>query len=323
MRQVLKLRNYKITKLHNPESGYMLITLMLIIALAAMALLAMLPEIGQQIKRDQEEELRHRGSSYMRAIQRFYKKFGRYPTRIEELENTNKIRFLRKRYTDPMTRDPQTGKEKDFKFLHMQDVHLNNGPLLAGARLPVQNQPTGPNGPSSSFSSGPQGGLQSALGQIQQSGVQTSVSGIAPNNAANDESEPGNPANPQGNSNPSSPFSSSPNTGSNSGGGFNGPTFGGGPILGVASTSKAKSIREFDKKNHYNDWLFIYDPTTDRGGLLVGPWQTMPVATLPGAVPVAQPQGGQLPQYGPGISQPNLGPPQNPPAQPPQSPEQN
>ena len=40
--------------------------------------------------------------------------------------------------------------------------------------------------------------------------------------------------------------------------------FGGGPIVGVASTSKAKSIREFNHKNHYNDWQFIYDPTMDR-----------------------------------------------------------
>ncbi len=28
--------------------------------------------------------------------------------------------------------------------------------------------------------------------------------------------------------------------------------FGGGPIVGVASTSKAQSIREFNHKNHYN-----------------------------------------------------------------------
>ena len=49
-------------------------------------MLAVLPEIGQQIKRDREEELCHRGTAYMRAIQHFYKKFGRYPTRMEELE---------------------------------------------------------------------------------------------------------------------------------------------------------------------------------------------------------------------------------------------
>ena len=57
----------------------MLITLMLAIALITIALLAVLPDLKQQIKRDREDELRHRGTSYMRAIQHFYKKFGRYP----------------------------------------------------------------------------------------------------------------------------------------------------------------------------------------------------------------------------------------------------
>ncbi len=36
--------------------------------------------------------------------------------------------------------------------------------------------------------------------------------------------------------------------------------FGGGPIVGVASISKAQTIREFNHKNHYNQWQFIYDP---------------------------------------------------------------
>ena len=40
--------------------------------------------------------------------------------------------------------------------------------------------------------------------------------------------------------------------------GLNGPTFGGGPILGVASASKEKTIHVFLDKNHYKDWLFIY-----------------------------------------------------------------
>jgi hypothetical protein len=42
-----------------------------------------------------------------------------------------------------------------------------------------------------------------------------------------------------------------------------GPTFGGGPIVGVASTSKKQSIKVLNKKDHYNDWEFVYDPTLD------------------------------------------------------------
>jgi hypothetical protein len=43
--------------------------------------------------------------------------------------------------------------------------------------------------------------------------------------------------------------------------------------VGVASANKTKTIRVFNKKDHYNQWQFIYDPTTDRGGLLMTPNQ--------------------------------------------------
>ena len=279
MRRGLKLRNYKITKLQNSQRGYILITLMLFVALMAIAMLTVLPRMKQQIQRDQEEELRHRGSSYMRAIQHFYRKFGRYPTRIEELENTNNIRFLRKRYKDPIT-------GKDFKILHMQDISLNTGPVLG--QTPGQGGLPGQGGPFGQMTGGQGGlgGLTGAFGQTSQlGGLQRTVS-QQPQSGSSDNSSTDNSENSQSNPGSSGSSSSSPSsssdsgsssssTGSSSSSSGSGQTvFGGGPILGVASISKATTIREFDKKNHYNDWLFIYDPTSDRGGLLVGPWQT-------------------------------------------------
>ncbi len=259
------------------QRGYMLITLMLALALMMIALVAALPDLKQQIQRDREEELRHRGTAYMRAIQRYYRKLGRYPSSLKDLENTNNMRFLRKRYTDPMSRDPATGKEKDFKLLHQADIALNNGPVLPG-----QN------------GVGVQGGFpaQGGVG-VQTGGASNKTS---ENGDSGDASSSGN-SDASGNSN--SPGSPSPNsdTGSDSGLGFNGPTFGGGPILGVASTSKAKTIREFFGKNHYNDWLFIYVQGMDRGGQLMGPVNpSLPTANL-GSMPntgqtpvVSQPQ---------------------------------
>ena len=93
MRRNSELPNYKSTKLQNSSRGYILITLMLFMALLTMAALAVLPEIVHQIQRDREEEMVHRGTEYMRAIKKYYKKFGRYPSRVEELENTNQMRF--------------------------------------------------------------------------------------------------------------------------------------------------------------------------------------------------------------------------------------
>jgi type II secretory pathway pseudopilin PulG len=94
MRRDVKSPNFKITRLRNSSCGYILITLMLFITLLTMGALAVLPEIVQQIQRDREEEMVHRGTEYMRAIKKYYKKFGRYPSRLEELENTNQQRLL-------------------------------------------------------------------------------------------------------------------------------------------------------------------------------------------------------------------------------------
>src|SRR6185437_4721611 len=41
-----------------------------------------------------------------------------------------------------------------------------------------------------------------------------------------------------------------------------GQVFGGGPIMGVASSSKDKTIRKFNNKEHYNEWLFVMIPLT-------------------------------------------------------------
>jgi type II secretory pathway pseudopilin PulG len=74
------------------QRGYILLTLMLFVAFLGIAALAILPTVAFQARRDREEEMIHRGVQYSRAVRRYYKKFGRYPTRIEDLENTNNQR---------------------------------------------------------------------------------------------------------------------------------------------------------------------------------------------------------------------------------------
>jgi hypothetical protein len=61
--------------------------------------------------------------------------------------------------------------------------------------------------------------------------------------------------------------------------------------VGVASTSKATTIREFNHKNRYNQWQFIYDPTMDRGGLITTPAQP----ALQSAAPLQQQQNSSSP----------------------------
>src|SRR5215831_17974281 len=149
------------------QQGYILLFLLLFFAILPIGFLEAanydLVYTIQQIKRDHEEELIHRGAQYSRAVRKFYKKFGRYPTRMEELENTNNYRSLRRRYKDPIT-------GKDFKLLHLTDVQMfGSGPTGPGLTPAGQlnQQPGAPGalgrGPmaASSTGPGPIGGPQS------------------------------------------------------------------------------------------------------------------------------------------------------------------
>jgi type II secretory pathway pseudopilin PulG len=101
------------------ERGYMLLAIMLLVNLMVIGLMLEAPRIAQEIKREKEEELIHRANEYKVAIRKYFRKFGQYPVSIEQLENTNNMRFLRKRYKDPFT-----GKD-DWRLLHPGDVQVN------------------------------------------------------------------------------------------------------------------------------------------------------------------------------------------------------
>jgi type II secretory pathway pseudopilin PulG len=266
------------------QRGYILITLILFVALIAVAAMVMLPVVAFQVKRDREEELIHRGVQYSRAMKHFVKKVGRYPTRLEELENTNQVRFLRKRYKDPIT-------GKDFKLLHQGDIQMSFGAGIAGATPAGGLNPgaagiNGGPGGQAALASGALNTLAAAGGLAAAAGANAGnfPQGNSSNSAAAATAGQTSEENTEGNGPGTSPGqgASFAAAGPGAPGAFgtvspgnspNGQVFGGGPIVGVASTSKEKTIRIFNKKNHYNDWQFIYDPTTDRGGLLTTPNQ--------------------------------------------------
>ena len=61
------------------ERGYILLMLMLFVTLMVIAAGVVAPTIAFRVRRDREEEMIHRGTQYSRAIQRYVKKTGRYP----------------------------------------------------------------------------------------------------------------------------------------------------------------------------------------------------------------------------------------------------
>jgi type II secretory pathway pseudopilin PulG len=191
------------------QTGYILLSVMLFVTLLLFALAVAAPRIGQQIKREREEELIHRGQEYATAIKKFYRaNNGQYPVSLDQLENTNNKRYLRKRYKDPIT-----GKD-DWKLIHVGEAILNLTP------------PTIKPGSDDSSGSGSGNGLSSGGNDQKNTGQTSPPSGLGP---------------PQG-------------------------QIGGGQIIGVASISKEKSIKELKGKDHYNEWQFIYDPRFDKPG---------------------------------------------------------
>src|SRR5579862_5360430 len=112
------------------EDGWVLLTLLLAMTLLIIFAAAIVPSLSFDIKRDREEEMIHRGVQYSRAIRAYYKKFGRYPIKLEDLESTNNLRFLRKRYKDPL--NCKNGKCEDFKLLHFGEVQMTLSALGGG-----------------------------------------------------------------------------------------------------------------------------------------------------------------------------------------------
>jgi len=270
------------------EQGYILLAVLFLVMMVLVMLALAAPKMAADIERDREVEMVHRGQQYVRAIKLYYKKFGSYPPNLDALVKTNQIRFLRKRYKDPMT-----GKD-DWHLIHFGE---NKTPSYG-----FFGQPLGGTGGSPVAGVGP-GGMGQGLGAVTQSNFGNNSSG----GSAFGGSSAFGGGSTGGSAFGGSSFGSTPSSGSiggtgsgtdpnapnstgaatasgigagagSTGGtdangnpvsggstfGANGQTFGGGGVIGVESTSPKLGILIWKKKTHFNEWEFWYDPTADR-----------------------------------------------------------
>ena len=243
------------------EEGYMLIAVMFMLAIFLIALSVAVPKISKQIQRDREVETMRRGKQYVRGIKMYYKKFGAYPNSMDALVQSNNVRFLRKKYIDPTT-----GKD-EWKLIRFGQNKTQTlgffGQPLAGSMPGMPGSPIGTPG-----APGTAGGLGA-------SNSNSSVFGANSSNSTNGTStDPGtNPTgSTPGSTDPTTGTSSDPNapnapggtTGTGTGTGLTGQTFGGGGIIGVSPGSPKQSILVYKKKTHYNEWEFFYDPRVEQ-----------------------------------------------------------
>jgi type II secretory pathway pseudopilin PulG len=108
------------------QAGYTLLMVVFMVATVLIAAAASAPNVLTQGRREKEEEMVWRGQQYARAIGLYYRKFGKYPTKVDDLvKATNGVRFLRQAYTDPMNKD-----DGAWRFIYVGP----NGQLIGSLR---------------------------------------------------------------------------------------------------------------------------------------------------------------------------------------------
>jgi hypothetical protein len=201
-----------------------------------------------------------RGQQYQRAILLYYMKFGKYPTKIEDLtKQTNGVRFLRQAYPDPMNKD-----DGSWRFIYMGPNGMLIGSLRPTSLLQNALSSQGVQGLSllTGVGTQPLAPLGSASTQQQSRGTTSTngVTGIGQQSPTNGTT--GNPLESQ----------PQPLTGAVLGGN----------IAGVGSKIKKTSLKVYLGGDTYEQWEFIAN-TTGQQTVLPGQAPVNPNANPNGA----------------------------------------
>jgi type II secretory pathway pseudopilin PulG len=256
------------------EEGYVLVAVVFMTLVLVLALAVALPRVRASIQRDREIETMQRGKQYIRAVQLYYRKFHAYPPNVDALVKTNNIRFLRKKYVDLTT-----GKEEWKPVMFGQNktpqaMGFFGQPLAAASGAGIGpgagNAQSGAMGVGTGLTSSA-GGLvnpttttgstDSGTGASSATGTDGGTSGAT--GAGGTPSAGGQSGSGSVGGSPSSGSTPTSGFGSTSGS-TSGQTFGGAGIIGFSPQSPKQSLYVYKKKNHYNEWEFLYSPLSDQ-----------------------------------------------------------
>ncbi len=157
------------------QKGYALLMAIFLVATMIVLATVVTPSILTEGRREREQEAIWRGNQYVRAIDLYYRKNGRYPQTVDDLAKGNLgVHFLRKAYTDPT--NPEDGSWRfiyvsptgqligSVRYHSLQEMALTLNMPGAGQSLP------NPNAAASGQPAG-QGANQQATGQPAQQGA--------------------------------------------------------------------------------------------------------------------------------------------------------
>ncbi|MDP9050841.1 MAG: type II secretion system GspH family protein [Acidobacteriota bacterium] len=253
---------------HQDEQGFILLGLIVAIAIILMVLGAAATEVAFSLRREREVESARRADQYVRAIRRFYLKNQHYPGSLEQLENTNRVRYLRQRYVDPLT-----GKADYRLILVGQNQTTVKGffgePLAglattglgsaAGMQSPGMGGPTAGGGFAVAAGTNPNG----AAGTFGSTGTTTGATGTAGNNGAAGTAGTSGATGTAGTSGTAGaagttdPANGAPGATS----GLPGSV---GPFMGVGSSASGSSLIVVNEQTTYETWEFLYDPRLEK-----------------------------------------------------------
>jgi hypothetical protein len=249
------------------EQGYVMLIAIFFMVLLVLSLAVAAPKIAKSIQRDRDLETWHRGMQYRHAIRLYYRKFNAYPPNIDALIDTNDIRYLRKRYKDPIT------GQDDWKPIQFGQNKTPTamgffGQLLAGPAATLAG--TGPSGGSG------QPGAPNSNGGFS-SGLSGSNNDQTPATGASSSSDisGGSSGTTGGTGNSGAAGTAGSASSGTAATGISGDatsanlasrTFGGAGIIGFSPASPKQSILVYKKKNHYIEWEFTYDPISEMKG---------------------------------------------------------
>jgi len=215
--------------LRQEERGYVMAALLVAMSVMAIVLSTAMPVFQTAARREREAELVFRGEQYARAIALFQRKYAN--ANPPDLDVLIKERFLRKKYKDPITGgdfvvlgagSPELAQALGTTPQQALDAQRGRGAGTFGAR--------GSGGAVTSTPPGGQRGAPLGFGQTTnqqnatgQTGMQSFGGGRGPMTAA------GQAGNVQA----------------------------GGGIVAVTSKSKDTSMRLYNGKNKYNEWIFM------------------------------------------------------------------
>jgi hypothetical protein len=298
------------------QKGYALLMAIFLVATMIVLATVVTPSILTEGRREREQEAIWRGNQYVRAIELYYRKNGRYPQSVDDLaKGSLGVHFLRKAYTDPTNSEDGTWRFiyvsptgqliGSVRYHSLQEMALTLNMPSAGQALPNPNgqqaaQPganqQGTGQQANQQGTGPQGspgGQQTGTGGPQDASQQGTGPQAA---AAANASQPGTAQSGVPAQTPASLFGSTPASDVPLQA-VDGPVLGAN-LIGVAGKGKRSSIIFYQGGKTYFQWEFIYNPLSV---VAVG-GQPAPGA---GIAPITPPGPNGPVGTAPGLPQPN------------------